>query len=352
MSSSRRIHGIGLLSRTHPLPNINSNNNPMNMNVNRSKNRWASAGLCAVIALGLAPAAGFAGQPAKSPVKVFILAGQSNMEGHGAVKISPKTTNGGKGTLEFLVKDPATAERFKHTVDKDGKWLVRDDVWIWYLGRKGGLSAGYGAKADKIGPEFQFGHVMGQHFDNQVLLIKTAWGGKSLQTDFRPPSSGGTVGPFYTEMIGHIKQVLADLETEFPDCDGKGYELAGFGWHQGWNDGCSVPATAEYQQNMANFIRDVRKDLDAKDLPFVIANSGFGGRNQNNERRLVIMEAQAAAAALPEFKGNAACVETRDFFRSPEDSPSKQGYHWNGNAETYFLIGDAMAKAMLSLFVQ
>jgi alpha-galactosidase len=43
------------------------------------------------------------------------------------------------------------------------------------------------------------------------------------------------------------------------------------------------------------------------------------------------------------------CVETRDFFRSPEDSPSRQGFHWNGNAETYFLIGGAMADAMVKL---
>lgn len=316
------------------------------MNMNQIKHRWAPAGMAAAITMILIPVAVVAEQPGKSPVKVFILAGQSNMEGQGAIKANAKNRNEGKGTLDYLVKDPATAARFKHTVGKDGKWLVRDDVWIWYLGRKGGLTAGFGAKADKIGPEFQFGHLMGAHFDNQVLLIKTAWGGKSLQKDFRPPSSGGTVGPFYTEMIGHVKQVLADMKKEFPDYDGKGYELAGFGWHQGWNDGCSLEATAEYEKNMANFIRDVRKDLGARDLPFVIANSGFGGRNQKNDRRLGIMKAQAGAAALPEFNGTVTCVETRDFFRPPEESPSNQGYHWNGNAETYFLIGDAMGEAM------
>ena len=300
-------------------------------------------------AMALVPATILAAQPGKGPVKVFILAGQSNMEGQGQIRISDKTRNEGKGTLEYLVKNPSTAERFKHTVDKNGKWLVRDDVWIWYLGRKGGLTAGFGAKEDKIGPEFQFGHVMGDHFDNQVLLIKTAWGGKSLQKDFRPPSSGGEVGPCYKEMIAHVKQVLTDLKKEFPDYDGKGYEIAGFGWHQGWNDGCTAAATAEYETNMINFIRDVRKDLGVKDLPFVIANSGFAGRAQKNERRLGIMKAQAGAAACPEFKGTVTCVETRDFFRPAEDSPGRQTYHWNGNAETYFLIGDAMGQAMKTL---
>ncbi|MGB2823440.1 MAG: sialate O-acetylesterase [Phycisphaerae bacterium] len=288
-----------------------------------------------------------AGQAGKGPVKVFILAGQSNMEGAGAIKGNQR--NGGKGSLEYLVKDPNTAKQFAHVVDKEGKWVVRDDVWIWYLGRKGGLTAGFGARQDRIGPEFQFGHVMGDYYDNQVLLIKTAWGGKSLAKDFRPPSSGGEVGPFYTEMLKHVKDVLADLKTHFADYDGKGYEIAGFGWHQGWNDGCNANMVAEYEKNMANFIRDVRKALGVKDLPFVIADSGFGGRNQKVDRRLGIRKAQAAVAKYPEFKGTVFTVETQDFFRPGEDSPSRHGFHWNCNAETYFLIGNGMGEAMRKL---
>ena len=60
-------------------------------------------------------------------------------------------------------------------------------------------------------------------------------------------------------------------------------------------------------------------------------------------------QAQAAAAARPQFKGTAACVETRDFFRPGDDSPSRHGFHWNCNAETCFLIGDSMGKAMIRL---
>ena len=68
----------------------------------------------------------------RSSVKVFILAGQSNMEGHGFIAAEPKR-NGGKGSLEFLVKDAATAKRFAHLVDAAGQWRTRDDVWITYL---------------------------------------------------------------------------------------------------------------------------------------------------------------------------------------------------------------------------
>jgi len=191
--------------------------------------------LCGALAVLILAHAGNAAPAGKSPIKVFLLAGQSNMEGHGIVRIDPRK-NQGRGTLEYLVKNPSTAQRYGHLVDDKGRWVVRGDVWIWYLGRTGGLAVGYGARNDRIGPELQFGNVMGDYFDDQVLLIKTAWGGKSLAKDFRPPSSGGAVGPCYTEMLKHAKDVLADIKEHFPGYDGRGYELAGFGWHQGWND--------------------------------------------------------------------------------------------------------------------
>jgi len=299
-----------------------------------------------VVLLLVTPAV--AGEAKKGPLKVFILAGQSNMEGQGKIAADPKN-NGGKGSLQYLVKDPTTAPRFKHLLDKDGKWLVRDDVWIWYLGRKGKLTVGYGAREDRIGPELGFGIVMGDCLDNQVLLIKVAWGGKSLAKDFRPPSSGGEVGPSYKELIQHVKDVLGNLKPLFPDYDGSGYELAGFGWHQGWNDRVNQAFNDEYEKNLANFIRDVRKDLGVPKLPFVIAETGMSGHGERHPRALSLMRAQAAVAKYDEFQGNVAFVGTKDFYRPPEESPASQAYHWNCNAETYYLIGTAMGEAMKKL---
>ncbi len=203
------------------------------------------------------------------PVKVFILAGQSNMEGQAVADLDGKDYNGGKGTLKALLNDPVKAALVKHLRTEKGTWTIRDDVWVRYQRENqpllaGPLTVGFSVYGDAhhFGPELQFGFVMGDHFANPVLLIKTAWGGKSLYQDFRPPSSGGKVGPYYTKMIAEVRDALANLKMDFPQYSGHGYELAGFIWYQGWNDGVDPEhAVPEYEQNLVNLIRDVRKDL-------------------------------------------------------------------------------------------
>ena len=302
--------------------------------------------------------------PANGKLKVVILAGQSNMQGHGVIEMNPKR-NDGKGTLEYLVKN--NADKYGHLMDKTGKWRARKDVWIWYLDRKGELKAGYGASESRIGPELQFGNVIGDYFEDQVLLIKTAWGGKSVAVDFRSPSSGKTgpefsekfleelkddpdkVGFYYRSMLKHIRNVTANLKTLFPEYSGKGFELVGIGWHQGWNDRVNQGFNDHYKSNLANMIRDIRKDLKSPELPFVIAETGMSGFEEKHPRAVSLMKAQAEVAKIKEFQSNVAFVETKGYFRKKEESPSGQSYHWNTNAETYCLIGEGMAKAMIKL---
>ena len=317
----------------------------------------------AILLAALAPCH-FAGAATK-PVQVFILAGQSNMEGAGQIKADPGR-NGGKGSLEFLVTNAATAKHFAPLVDAAGRWRARDDVWITYLDRKGALTVGFGARTETVGPELGFGWVIGDALDQPVLLIKCAWGGKSLAVDFRPPSAGkppyslgekadaaiaqdpAILGKYYRETLALTKAALANIKDLVPGSDGR-YVLSGFGWHQGWNDRINDKFNAEYENNMAHFIRDIRKDLGAPALPFVIAETGMSGPEEKHPRALSLMKAQAAVAEHPEFKRNVAFVATRAFWRPPEQSPSAQGYHWNSNGETYYLIGEAMGEAMKRL---
>jgi alpha-galactosidase len=316
----------------------------------------------------LLPLAASNAADAPKRLRVFILAGQSNMEGQGMIAADPKR-NEGKGSLEYLVKNSSTADRFKYLVDKDGKWIVRDDVWISYLDRKGSLTVGYGARQDRIGPELGFGWVMGGGPHDPVLLIKCAWGGKSLAVDFRPPSSGkipyplnpkraaeiekdpAMVGKYYRETLRLTRETLEKMKESFPALAGYEPALSGFAWHQGWNDRIDNQFNAEYEKNLANFIRDMRRDLKTPGLPFVIAETGMNGPTETHPRALSLMKAKAAVADYPEFKGNVAFVGTKAFWRSQEESPSGQGYHWNTNAETYYLIGTAMGEAMKKLSI-
>jgi len=305
---------------------------------------------------------------ASKPVRVYILAGQSNMEGHGEVASRPDR-NGGHGSLEFLVQDAATAAEFGRLRTAAGDWVERDDVWIDYLDRSGKLTAGFGARPGLIGPELGFGTVVGDAHDEPVLLVKCAWGGKSLAIDFRPPSAGRPayklgdkleaalaadpqiLGRSYRETLALVKRARDRLTAGelVPEAAARGHVLAGFAWHQGWNDRIDDRFNAEYAANMAAFIRDVRRDLDAPELPFVIAETGMTGPEEKHPRALSLMKAQASVAELPEFAGTVGFVPTREFWRPAAASPSNQGYHWNRNAETYWRIGTGLGRVMLDL---
>jgi len=272
------------------------------------------------------------------PLKVFILCGQSNMEGHAQTR-----------TFPVIAKDPKTADLYKQMVGADGNPVVCDDVWIAYtygdfsgntVGKRSGkLTTGFGSQhhvgTGKIGPEFTFGITMGKLLNEPVLLIKTAWGGKSLMVDFRPPSAGEiadekakpNAGKYYGLMMDYVKEVLADPKTVVPNYDPKqGYELAGFVWFQGFNDLVgSYPAVdpakgrksikdySEYSRLLACFIRDVRKDLAAPKLPFVIGVLGVGGETTGDGTE-AFRNSMAAPAEMAEFKGSVANVFTHKYW--------------------------------------
>ncbi|HSH16452.1 MAG TPA: autotransporter-associated beta strand repeat-containing protein, partial [Verrucomicrobiae bacterium] len=140
---------------------------------------------------------------------------------------------------------------------------------------------------------------------------------------------------------------------------GEGYEIAGFAWHQGYNDRVTPAYSAEYQTNMANFINDIRSSehgFGVPNLPFVIATTGMDG----GPAYTTVEQAQlkmADATAYPGFDGNVRVVDVRgvydglDFWQPVALSPADQGYHWNRNAKTYLHIGMAMGDAM-SLLVK
>lgn len=299
----------------------------------------------------------FAQQAGESPVKIFILAGQSNMEGKG--QILPATT---PGTLAHVVANDPEG-KYQFLIDETGDWAVREDVWIRDESpRHSGLTVGYGSGTDLVGPEIGFGHFAGDFYDSQVLIVKAAWGGRALATQFRPPSSGWDNPPtsslddgfYYTEILRLVEEATTNLGTYFPNYDGQGYEIAGFCWHQGYNDKIDTGRSAEYEANMANFIRDMRDDLNAPGLPFVIATTAQDDSESYNtvERAQLKM---ADTTAYPEFAGNVVVIDAKQpyddlrFWIPAEESPQAEGFHWNRNAKTFTNLGLAMAREMIRM---
>ena len=263
----------------------------------------------------------------------------------------------GSGDLESVVK---RGGMFLWLLDGTGNWTARQDVWLQETritpgGTGSPLIPTWNGKT--FGPEIGFGHVLGTFHDETVLLIKTAMGNRSLAFDFRPPSSG-TIDPKnefesaeYKLTIQGVRETLAKIDKIIPGYQGQGYELAGFAWWQGHKDSFSEKDIAEYEKNLVNLINDLRKDLNAPKMPVVIAGVGFGGHNMPEKFR-GIMAAQMAVgdpAKHPEFAGNVASVDTRDYWREVDESPKSEDYHYNRNAETYLRVGDALGRAMVSL---
>ncbi|HXH60954.1 MAG TPA: sialate O-acetylesterase [Fimbriimonadaceae bacterium] len=242
-------------------------------------------------------------QPQQPRLKVFILAGQSNMEGKGM-----------PAPLAWQVSQPQYQERWKSfikdsdyaaftqdyeaSVAKDPKnpiydWSERDDVWIDFHERHGNLSVGYSDRKNAFGPEVTFGQAMGDRYKEPVLLIKTAWGGKAIARGFLPPSERDTEakwqaiaknenktveevkqthGEFYDLMVKEIDDALANIKQNHPAYQGQGYQIKGFVWFQGFNDQFGPGYPDAYLHNMTAFINDVRKKYG--DIPFVIGQMG------------------------------------------------------------------------------
>jgi alpha-galactosidase len=374
------------------------------------------------------------------PVKVFILSGQSNMVGMG--DMNPINT---AGTLNTLVK---VEGKFPNLVDTNGNWTRHSNVWyrgvISALGNTN-LTVGQGAAADTVGPELGFGHVMGWHFDEPVLLIKSSIGNRSLFWDCLPPGSprwtnGATVyagygeGPnswptngapspyswyagkqyddyflaetnmgapawmtgtlyrtnnaqvrhnsriytlktFHTAdansepglgagwtnywdsySITNVVDILDNWATQYPRWAAQGFEIAGYVWFQG-NKDLGEPAASRYETNLVNVINHLRTYYANRypgrcstNTPFVLATGC--GDPQTNGSSLTVAIAQLAMnnpTNYPAFAGNVKTMDTRRYWRGTAESPSTQGFHYNRNAETFLLTGDALGRGMLEL---
>ncbi len=308
------------------------------------------------------------GKPAdlSKPVQVFILLGQSNMVGLGKI-------HGPEGSLEFAVKEK---HKYPYLVEDDGRWVERKDVrFVRYMSGKGPLNNEWmTVKGNTMGPEWGIGHPLGNAIDAPVMILKTCIGNRSLGWDLLPPGSarfeagdkvyagykdspdswpkgtepqaiGWYAGKQYDDDTADAKRALADLKTHYPDA--ASYEVAGFFFWQGEKDGGNPVHAAKYEENLVRFIKALRHDFAAPQAKFVLATLGEAKKGSGGNGGQ-ILDAQLAvdgtSGKYPEFRGNVATVYTH-----PLSLGGSGNSHYNGNAETYMNVGEALGLALIGL---
>lgn len=242
-----------------------------------------------------------------SKCKVYILAGQSNMVGIGMNH---------ELSSEYLVTQENVKIYAEGTVNSSLK-----GVWS-------SLRPGFGGDSGCFGPELTFGREMSAAYPNsEILIIKCGWSATSLQSDWRSPSAGGTTGVLYTNLMETVDKALAALDKNID------YELSGMCWMQGESDACSTYGGNAYEDNLTAFINDVRKDLDASELPFVIAmidDSSVWAENA------LVRQAEINVSKNVPFVG---IFDTKDF--------DTDGTHYK--TQGLLDMGVSFAKTMLSM---
>ncbi|MGK0303817.1 MAG: hypothetical protein ACI89X_004717, partial [Planctomycetota bacterium] len=287
----------------------------------------------------------------KPKLRIYILAGQSNMEGKGHVR-----------HITWL-KANAEAEERKlfERVHRNGTFLDVKRVSIRYKSRIGALNVGWGTNQELIGPEYAFGLTMADATAGDILLLKVSEGGKTLKTEFLPPSSGGP-GRLYSEIVDMVNDAKSGLKKYVPSYGGQGYRIEGLVWFQGFNDNIDKAQKAEgfksYAERLNNLLMDLRKDLDAPDMKMVIGQLGF------NQSPSPFNKAQKSVADL---KRNAQSVryvpiaELADAevlkryqkWQTNKESWAEVGadrpYHYYGSFLHFFRFGRSFAQAMLDM---
>ena len=284
-------------------------------------------------------------------LKIYLLAGQSNMEGKGHIR-----------HIKWLKANGEPDERpvFQRIHRKD-KFSDVSRTYIRYKNRIGKLNVGWGSNKDLIGPEYAFGLYMSEACAGDVLLLKVSEGGKTLKTEFLPPSSGGP-GRLYSEVVAMAKDARSNLKKYVPTYKGQGYSFEGLVWFQGFNDNIDKAQQAEgfktYAGRLDHLIQDLRTDIGAPDLKMVIGQLGFNKSPtpfNKAQKSVADMRKNSASVRYAPIAGLSDPTVLKRFKNWQQHKElwgevgSDRPYHYYGSFLHFFRFGRAFAEAMLDM---
>jgi hypothetical protein len=230
--------------------------------------------------------------------KIFLLGGQSNMDGSGEIK-----------DLAPPYSEPLPAIRI---------WN-QEQGWI-------ALAPGHDGRSE-FGPDIAFGHEMAKLLpDDDVRFIKYAAGGTALYDDWSPELKGPQYSKFMTTANAAI-DALRSANTEF--------EIVAMLWFQGESDAGEGQAES-YEKNLINFIAHMRERFETPQMPFITARvlAFYGG--ETGQAKIV----RDAQVKVSESDPHAAWFDTD---ASPIINPENNQGHYN--AEGNLLNGQGFAEA-------
>ena len=183
---------------------------------------------------------------AEKPLKVFILAGQSNMVGWGdSLKLEPKMRNGTERILMF----------------ENGRWQPLKPNRTTIKGQQR-----IGMTEFSFGPEIAFAHEIAKAWPNEKIgIVKFAIGGTSILT-WRPDWSKEDADRVGQGRLGSLYQKLKDKFTQANDS--RKIEFVGCLWLQGGSDMKRAAIAKEYLTHLKSLIASIRKDTGVANLPF------------------------------------------------------------------------------------
>ena len=214
---------------------------------------------------------------AAQKTKVFILAGQSNMDGRGdASKLSEaemKLLAKASQKIHFVYKGTVgegNAIKYKGALDFTNPWsFVKEKFRIEKC----------------FGPELFFGIELVKNYPKQdYLFIKRSQGGTSLYGAWNSNWSFEKASFFNEQDKPKLYQDFIDLvDAELAKLQPNSYEIIGMLWVQGETDSNTsngLTAADTYQENLENLIISVRSHYNISDLPFLML--GVGSKKVQN----------------------------------------------------------------------
>ncbi len=179
------------------------------------------------------------------PTRVFIFAGQSNMEG-----ADSKVRDIERFPPFVGLEEPQKRVKFSYCIGRENK--QRSEGWVPLQ-----------SVNDMVGPELSFARKVADRTGAPIAIIKCAAGGTHLGGDWNPDEPSGF--EMYPLMLELVRSSLAALDRQGVD-----YRIEGFMWHQGENDMFEESYLRDYGKNLANFLSCVRRDLETPELRFYV----------------------------------------------------------------------------------